>query len=60
VLEVCFLNVFWHIDHLYGPWFVFITECEGDNTDMEGLFLLNVDVYQAFLHIDQWNGVYIL
>jgi len=30
------LGVFLHSDNLYGPWFVFITECEFDNTDMEG------------------------
>jgi hypothetical protein len=32
--------LFWacclHSDNLYVPWFVFITECEFDNTDMEG------------------------
>jgi len=26
---------FWHSDNLYGLWFVFITECEFDNTEME-------------------------
>ena len=29
VLGVCF-----QYDNLYGPWLVFITECEFDNTDM--------------------------
>jgi hypothetical protein len=25
-----------HFDNLYGPWLVFITECEFDNTDIVG------------------------
>jgi hypothetical protein len=32
-------------------------ECDFDNTDIEGLLLLNDDMYQAFEHINQWNGV---
>ena len=31
----------------------FITGYEFDNTDMVGLLLLNVCMYQAFVHTDQ-------
>ena len=31
----CFERVFFHSDNLYGLWFVFIMECEFDNTEME-------------------------
>jgi len=48
----CFLS-----DNLLRPWIVFSMECEFDNTDMEGTLLLNGIMYQAFVHIDQWNGV---
>ena len=29
----CFERVFLHSYNLYGPWFVFITECEFDKTE---------------------------
>ena len=32
----CFERGCYHSDNFYGPWFVFITACEFDNTDMEG------------------------
>jgi hypothetical protein len=36
VTTVICLREFFYSDNLYGPWFVFITECEFDNTDMTG------------------------
>jgi len=38
---------------LVEPWFVFITECEFDDTDMVRTPLLKGGMYQAFVHIEQ-------
>ena len=38
--QVCQSLLFWFSffisDNLYGPWFVFLTKCEFDNTYIEG------------------------
>jgi len=54
---VCSLNVFLHSDNLYGPYFAFVMECDLIKQIWRRLCLLNGGMYQAFVHIDQWNGV---
>jgi len=44
---------FFNSDNLYGPWLVFITECEFHNTDMKKSPSNKCGMRQAFVHIDQ-------
>jgi hypothetical protein len=49
----CLEGVFSILFCLDRPWFVFVTECEFDNTDMEGLVVMNGGMYHVFVYIDQ-------
>jgi len=50
------LSGFWNF---LLQWFVFVTECELDDTDKRGL-VLNACMYYELVHIELWNGIYTL
>jgi len=47
IAACCFIS-----DYFYGPWFVFFTKCEFDNTDMKGTVLFNGGMLQVISDIE--------